>query len=112
MSQLLGIVGLVACVAIILLLPRQEWPRAPTWMRVTAGAIALALVVFGVVLFQMAAGASRESPGGLVLVAVAGGAVVIALRLVVWACVGRVKPRSIWAAMSPDAPSRPRKGSR
>jgi formate hydrogenlyase subunit 3/multisubunit Na+/H+ antiporter MnhD subunit len=111
MSQLLGIVALVACVAIVLLLPRQEWPRAPTWMRVTAVAIALALAVFAVVFFQMAGG-SRENPGGLVLVAVAGGAVVLALRLVVWACVGRVNPRSIWAATSPDARSRPRGRSR
>ena len=111
MAQLLGIVALVACVAIILLLPRREWPRAPTWMRAAAVAIALALVVFAVVFFQMARD-SHDSPGGLVLVAAAGGAVLLALRLVAWACVGRVNPRSIWAAMSPDARSRPRARSR
>ena len=111
MAQLLGIAALVACVAIIVLLPRQEWPRAPTWMRVAAVAIALALAVFAVVFFQMAGG-SRDNPGGLVLVAAAGSAVVLGLRLVAWACVGRVNPRSIWAAMSPDARSRPRARSR
>ena len=71
MAQLLGIIALLACVALILLLRRQEWPRAPTWMRVAAVVIALGLAVFAVVLFQRAGG-SRDSPGGLVLVAAAG----------------------------------------
>ncbi len=104
MMQLLGIGALVACLAIIVLVPRQEWPRAPTWMRATAAAIALALVGLAVLVFQVAGG-GRDSPGGLVLVVVAGASVLLALRLVVWACIGRVKPRSIWAAMSPDARS-------
>ncbi|MEO5689302.1 MAG: hypothetical protein ABIR54_18235 [Burkholderiaceae bacterium] len=111
MSQLLGIVALLALVAIVLFLPRQEWPRAPTWLRVTAVAIAVALVVFAVVSFQMARDSSG-SAGGLVLVAAAGGAVLLALRLVVWTCVGRVNPRSVWAATSPDARSSPRERSR
>jgi len=114
MSQLLGIITLVALVAvfaIVRLLPGQEWPRAPTWMRVTAVGIALALVVFAAVIFQVAGG-SRENSGGLVLVVAAGGAVLLALRLFVWACVGRVKPRSIWAAMYCDRKSRARERSR
>jgi len=111
MSQLLGIVALLALVAIVLLLPGQEWPRAPRWMRVAAAAIALVLAVLAVVIFQVAGG-SRDSPGGLVLVAAAAGAALLALRLVAWACVGRVKPRSIWAAMASDGKSRARERSR
>jgi peptidoglycan/LPS O-acetylase OafA/YrhL len=107
MLQLLGIGGLLACVAIILVLPHKEWPRPPKWMRITAVAIALALAVLAVAFFQ-AAGNGRDSPGGLVVVALAGAAAVLALRLVVWAWIGRVNPRSIWAAMGPDARSRSR----
>ena len=111
MAQLLGIIALVACIAVLVLVPGREWPRAPTWMRTTALATALGLAILGVVIF-LAARNSHDGPGGLVLVVFAGGALLVALRLVAWACVGRLNPRSIWAAMSRDARSTPRRRSR
>ena len=110
MSQRLGIVVLAGLLAVVFFLPRREWPRAPKWMRLTAVAIALPLAVVAVLLVR--AGAEiRDAPAFMPWI-LAGAAALSAFKLIAWACMGRVNPRSMLAATLPDARSRPRARSR
>jgi hypothetical protein len=110
MSQLLGFAVLAGVLAIIFFLPREEWPRAPTWMRLTAVGLALALAVAAVLLLR--AGADIRDAPALMLWILAATVALSALRLLAWAAIGRVKPRSMLAAMLPDARPGPRARSR
>ena len=111
LSQLIGIVALVGVLAVLVLLPRPEWPRAPRWMRTTAVVLALALV--GVAIASAWWGAERRDNATLVAWLVAIGAGLTALKLLRWAWIGRINPRSLLlAAARPDARSRPRERSR
>ena len=110
MSQLVGIVALAGLLALMFFLPRRGWPRAPKWMRLTAVAIALPLAVVAVLLVR--AGAEiRDAPAFMPWHPVRA-ATPSAFKLIAWACIGRVNPRSMQAATLHDARSRPRARSR
>jgi hypothetical protein len=110
MTSIIVLAVLGGVVAIASFLQGQDWPRPPAWMRVTAAAMAVPLAVFAVLFFRECAN-NRDAPALGILV-VAGGCALLALKLLAWACFGRVRPSSLLGlalrAFEPAPPNRAR----
>lgn len=100
----MGIIGLVACIAAIVLLSGGEWPRAPRWLRITA--VVLAIPLFGLAAIALrVAFQNHESMGALPLLGLAIATGVLGLWLLGWAWVGRLRPGSLLAILLVDRPT-------